>query len=64
MEANREQLRSIVSAHHARNPRIFASVVRGEDRQDIDLDLLVDPTPDTTLLRPKRGRSRSPWVKA
>lgn len=32
------------------NPRIFGSVVRGEDSEDSDLDLLVDPAPETSLL--------------
>ena len=32
------------------NPRIFGSVLRGEDSDDSDLDLLVDPSPDTSLL--------------
>lgn len=30
------------------NVRVFGSVVRGEDRDSSDLDLLVDPTPDVT----------------
>ncbi len=32
------------------NPRLFGSVVHGEDGDDSDLDLLVDPTPETSLL--------------
>jgi predicted nucleotidyltransferase len=32
------------------NPRVFGSVLRGEDAEGSDLDLLVDPSPDTSLL--------------
>jgi len=31
------------------NPRVYGSVVHGTDREGSDLDLLVDPTPETTL---------------
>lgn len=31
------------------NPRIFGSVLRGNDKEGSDLDLLVDPMPGTTL---------------
>ncbi|MDD1717425.1 MAG: nucleotidyltransferase domain-containing protein [Methanoregulaceae archaeon] len=33
-----------------RNPRVFGSVLHGEDSSDSDLDLLVDPLPGATLL--------------
>lgn len=32
------------------NPRVFGSVASGEDDEDSDLDLLVDPSPETSLL--------------
>ncbi|CAG9187214.1 hypothetical protein LMG23994_06658 [Cupriavidus pinatubonensis] len=35
--------------HRASNPRVFGSVVHGDDTEGSDLDLLIDPTPDTTL---------------
>ena len=47
---HRETIRRVVAAHRACNPRIFGSVVRGDDTEDSDLDLLIDPTPETTLL--------------
>ena len=50
LEVHREAIRRIVATHHAANARVFGSVLRGADRDDSDLDLLVDPTPDTTLL--------------
>jgi predicted nucleotidyltransferase len=42
-------IRLVVEAHRARNARVFGSVVHGDD-DDSDLDILVDPTPETTLL--------------
>lgn len=49
LAAHREAVLRIVEAHRACNPRIFGSVVHGEDTEKSDLDLLIDPTPDTTL---------------
>ncbi len=50
LEQHREAIRQIVARHHAANARIFSSVLKGDDRQDSDLDILIDPTPETTLL--------------
>lgn len=50
LEANRFAIRHIVETHHGLNPRVFGSVMRGEDTDESDLDLLVDPTSDTSLL--------------
>lgn len=46
---NRETVRRVVAAHHGRNARVFGSVARQDDREGSDLDLLIDPTPETTL---------------
>ena len=46
----REQIRSVVLAHRATNVRVFGSVARGEDTEASDLDLLIDPTPETSLM--------------
>ena len=51
-------VRKIVADHHAINARVFGSATTGEDREDSDLDLLVDPTPETTLLDIDRIQSR------
>jgi predicted nucleotidyltransferase len=32
------------------NPRVFGSVLHGNDNEDSDLDLLVDPGPETSLM--------------
>lgn len=50
LDAHRPEVRAIVLAHHATNPRVFGSSARGEDTPMSDLDLLIDPTPQTTLL--------------
>lgn len=47
---HRAAIRGIVEAHRARNARVFGSVADGSDTDESDLDILVDPTPETTLL--------------
>lgn len=49
LQSHREAIKAILARHRVRNARVFGSVLRGEDREDSDLDLLVDPTPETTL---------------
>ncbi len=49
LQTNREAIRQVVAAHHASNPRVFGSVVHGDDTEGSDLDILIDPTPETTL---------------
>jgi len=44
-----EAIPAIVAAHRCANPRVFGSVLRGEDHFGSDLDLLVDATKGTTL---------------
>lgn len=50
LDAHREEIRAIVEANRATNPRVFGSVARGENGPDSDLDLLVDGLPGLTLL--------------
>ncbi|NLP61834.1 nucleotidyltransferase family protein [Paraburkholderia sacchari] len=50
LHAHRAEIRQIVASHHATNVRVFGSSARAEDDEDSDLDLLVDPTPETTLI--------------
>jgi predicted nucleotidyltransferase len=49
LNANRDAIRRVVEVHRTRNARVFGSVLSGEDTESSDLDILVDPTPDTTL---------------
>lgn len=46
---NRDAVRRLALEHRVSNVRVFGSVLRGEDADGSDLDLLVDPTPETTL---------------
>jgi hypothetical protein len=50
LHQHREAVRRIVADHRGSNPRVFGSVSRGTDTAASDLDLLIDPMPDTTLL--------------
>jgi predicted nucleotidyltransferase len=54
----RETIRQLVLEAGMTNPRIFGSVVRGEDRDDGDLDILVDPAPRASLLAVEKLQSR------
>lgn len=47
---HRTAIREAVRRHHANEPRVFGSVARGDDTPDSDLDLLVDFTPEASLL--------------
>jgi len=49
LQALREAIRRVVAIYRASNARVFGSVARGHDTDDSDLDLLIDPTPETTL---------------
>ena len=50
MHINRAAIRRVVAAHHASNARVFGSAALGKDTEGSDLDLLIDPSSDTTLL--------------
>ena len=47
---HRETIRQLVLEAGMANPRIFGSVLHGEDTESSDLDILVDPSPKTDLL--------------
>ncbi len=47
---HRETIRQLVREAGMANPRVFGSVLRGEDEEGSDLDILVDPAPRTSLL--------------
>ena len=47
---HRTQIREIALRHRVSGVRVFGSVLRGDDVAGSDLDLLVDPTPATTLM--------------
>jgi len=49
LERYRSDIRLVVEANRAVNPRVFGSVSRGEDTDESDLDILIDPSETTTL---------------
>ena len=50
LEAHRAALRAMATRHRVQNMRVFGSVLNAGDTEYSDLDLLVDPTPQTTLM--------------
>lgn len=46
---HRIAIRGVVARHHALNARVFGSVLRGDDQEGSDLDILIDPTAETSL---------------
>jgi predicted nucleotidyltransferase len=50
LEIHRNAIRRIVKAHRADNARVFGSTIHGTDTEDSDLDLLIDPTANTSLM--------------
>lgn len=49
-QQKREDIRAVTKRFRVANPRVFGSVVHGDDTDTSDLDLLVDPLPGTTLI--------------
>lgn len=50
LQTHRDAIREIALRHRVKNVRVFGSVLHGDDTEDSDLDLLVDPTAETTLM--------------
>lgn len=50
LQRHREEILRIAEQNHTLNPRVFGSVLHGNDSEGSDLDLLVEPLPDTTLM--------------
>ena len=48
LNENGEAIRAAAERNRVANPRVFGSVMRGEDREDSDLDILVDALPHTS----------------
>lgn len=49
LKIHRTAIREIALSHRVKNVRVFGSVLHGDDTEESDLDLLVDPTPETTM---------------
>lgn len=56
--SHREEIRCIVSENRGLNPGIFGFVLHGRDSETSDLDLLVDPASETSLLNIARIQAR------
>jgi predicted nucleotidyltransferase len=50
LQTHRAAIRTVVERHRARNARVFGSVLHGDDQEGSDLDILIEPTPSTTLM--------------
>ena len=50
LQTHREAIRRIALSHRVTNVRVFGSVVHGNDTEGSDLDLLVEPTEETTMM--------------
>ena len=50
LSKNRAVIRALVNEHGLKNPRVFGSVTLRQDTTLSDLDILVDPLPNTSLL--------------
>jgi predicted nucleotidyltransferase len=50
LQLYRDRIREIALSHRVKNVRVFGSALHGNDTDDSDLDILVDPTPETTLM--------------
>jgi len=48
LQTHREAIREIALRHRVLSVRVFGSVVHGDDTEESDLDLLVDPTSEAT----------------
>ena len=50
LASHRVAIRHVVESHRALNARVFGSVAHGQDTEGSDLDILIDPTPETSLM--------------
>lgn len=49
LQIHRTAIRRVVESHNACNARVFGSVLHGADTDNSNLDILIDPMPETTL---------------
>ena len=49
LSLHRNRIREIALSHRVRNVRVFGSALHGDETEGSDLDLLVEPTDQTTL---------------
>jgi len=49
LNLHRAAVRELVGRYRAEDPRVFGSVLHGNDTDDSDIDILVDELPNATL---------------
>lgn len=64
LQTHSEAIRRIALRHRVTNVRVFGSVVHGNDTEGSDLDLMVEPTEETTMmtLAPSGTNSTNCWA--
>ncbi|MFM2252102.1 MAG: hypothetical protein RJB68_439 [Pseudomonadota bacterium] len=50
LQDHRDAIRTIALSHRVTNVLVFGSVVHGDDTDGSDLDILVEPTAETTMM--------------
>jgi predicted nucleotidyltransferase len=50
LQNHRGAIRQIALSHRVTNVRVFGSMVQGDDTEGSGLDILVEPTPETTMM--------------
>ena len=50
LKLHKEQIKKIVLSHRAINVKVFGSVLDESDTDGSDLDLLIEPTSETSLM--------------
>ena len=50
LSMHRTRIREIALSHRVRGVRVFGSAIRNDDVEGSDLDLMVEPTAQTTLM--------------
>jgi predicted nucleotidyltransferase len=48
-EQNRQLIREVASRYPVANPRVFGSVLQGNDAEGSDIDIVIDALPGLTL---------------
>jgi predicted nucleotidyltransferase len=49
LHKHRQAIQQMVRRHNATNARVFGSTAQGIDTEDSELDILIDPTSETSL---------------
>lgn len=49
LQLHRSAIRQVVERYRSCNPRVFGSVLHGDDYEESDLDILVETLPGATL---------------